>query len=384
MKIIVVLYEPPHPFGMAPSRWYYVLLRELAKDGHKVVCFCAYGSKQEIENMQRFYPDGIIDFRLFPYPEIKKSITQKIKSFFRPFTYYFSRDFINEYEKELKKGYDILHIEQNWAGYLGLNYKRSIVNIHHLMNIDLEKNKPVHLKEKIIRYKMLEREKTLLTKYKNIRVMTERLKEWIIKVNPSAQIFTLPLAIDPTLYTICEFKPNNKLFGMIGSILWPPGYSAAITLLRDIFPMVKHRVHDAKLLIAGWGAEEKLSQFKSDDIIIRGNVGSPNEFFSNASVLVYCPSRGSGMKIKVMESMLYGVPVVTNSEGIEGLNVQNGKHCFFNNNIDKLVDYIVELLNNNDLRIKMRVEARRLIENEHSPQAIMPKMYEIYDKLKDS
>ncbi len=384
LKIIIVLYELPHPFGRAPSRWYYVLLCELAKDGHEVVCFCAYENRKEVEQTMRFFPEGIVDFRFFPFPERKNSIIQKVKSILVPFTYYFSDNFINEYEREIKESYDMLHIEENWAGSLGIGYDRCLVNIHYLMCLDLEYLLPKGLKGKFIKHQMFRRERSLISRYKNIRVITQRLKEKVSEFNQHANIFTLPLAIDYNLYPMTTFQKDNKIFGMIGSILWPPGYSAAITLLEDIFPKVKQRVKDAKLFIAGWGAEEKLSHYRNDDVIIKGNVESPDEFFSKASVLVYCPQRGSGMKVKVMESMLYGVPVVTNSEGIEGLNVENGKHCFFDDNMDKIVDYIVELLKNNELRMQIRMNARRLIENEHSPQAIMPKMYDIYDKVMNS
>jgi len=381
LKVIVVLYEPPYPFGRAPSRWYYVLLRELARDGHKVVCFCAYENKKEVEEARKFFPEGLVDLRFFPFPERKRNIFQKVKSILVPSKYYFSDNFINEYEREIKKGYDILHIEQNWAGYLGLEYKRSIVSIHYLMSIDMENSLPKDLKERIIKHQMLRRERKLLSRYKNIRVLTERLKRKVSEINPSANIFTLPLAVDHTLYPMSPFQDNNKIFGMIGSILWSPGYSAAMTLLKDIFPRVKQRVKEAKLLIAGWGAEEKLSQFKGNDIIIKGNVESPEEFFSKASVLVYCPSRGSGMKVKVMESMLYGIPVVTNSEGIEGLEVENGRHCFFSGNLDCLVDNIVDLINDDNLKKKLREEARSLIEKRYSPEAIMPEVYKIYKNI---
>ncbi len=385
LKIIIVLYELPHPFSRSPSRWYHVLLRELAKDGHKVVCFYAYENeiKDQVAESLKIFDRWQIEFRVFPFPQ-RNNMLHKVKTFLKPYSHYFSRDFIEELKKELKKGYDILHIEQNPAGYLGLGHNNSLVSIHHLMCLDLEYSVPKGLKEKFIRHQMFRRERSLISKYKNIRVLTERLKNKVSEFNSSANIFTLPLAIDYHLYPMTPFQKDNKIFGMIGSILWPPGYSAAVTLIEKIFPKVKQRVKDAKLFIAGWHAEKKLSHYKNDDIIIAGDVKSPDEFFSRASVLVYCPERGSGMKVKIMESMLYGVPVVTNSEGVEGLDVENGVHCFFDDNIDKTVDNIVELLNNNELRMQIRINARKLMEEKYSPQAIMPKMYEIYDKVRNS
>jgi hypothetical protein len=39
MRIIIVMQEPPLPFGSAPSRWYYVLLKTLVERGHNVSAF---------------------------------------------------------------------------------------------------------------------------------------------------------------------------------------------------------------------------------------------------------------------------------------------------------------------------------------------------------
>ena len=43
--------------------------------------------------------------------------------------------------------------------------------------------------------------------------------------------------------------------------------------------------------------------------------------------MVYAPSRGSGMKIKILEAMAFGVPVVTTSEGVEGFPAVDGVHA---------------------------------------------------------
>ena len=52
------------------------------------------------------------------------------------------------------------------------------------------------------------------------------------------------------------------------------------------------------------------------------NLAHPADFFSRVAVMAYAPARGTGMKVKVLESMAYGVPVVTTAEGAEGLDVR--------------------------------------------------------------
>ena len=64
--------------------------------------------------------------------------------------------------------------------------------------------------------------------------------------------------------------------------------------------------------------------------------------------MVYAPSRGSGMKIKILEAMASGVPVVTTSEGVEGLPAVDGVHAGVCEDDAGLIDRTVALLEDPD------------------------------------
>ncbi len=107
---------------------------------------------------------------------------------------------------------------------------------------------------------------------------------------------------------------------LIGAMNWYPGYSAGLRLLTRLWPEIKRRVPAARLQIVGWSAR---SAFRDSlglpDVEIAENVPDTRPYFERTGVLLYAPSRGSGMKIKVLEAMGFGVPVVTTSEGVEGI-----------------------------------------------------------------
>ena len=97
--------------------------------------------------------------------------------------------------------------------------------------------------------------------------------------------------------------------------------------------------------------------------------------------MVYAPSRGSGMKIKVMESMAYGVPVVTTWEGVEGLQYENGVQCWVAEDDEALADRISLLLTDFQARGRMREAARTLIEDHYSARPVVDRMLEIYSAV---
>ena len=77
--------------------------------------------------------------------------------------------------------------------------------------------------------------------------------------------------------------------------------------------------------------------------------------------MVYAPSRGSGMKVKVMEAMAYGVPVVTTWEGVEGIDYENGRDCWVAESDEDLAIKSVACWRNYGERQGMRGAARSLM-----------------------
>ena len=97
--------------------------------------------------------------------------------------------------------------------------------------------------------------------------------------------------------------------------------------------------------------------------------------------MVYAPSRGSGMKVKVMEAMAYGVPVVTTWEGVEGIDYQNGRDCWVAETDEEMAAKICGLLASSAERQQMRTAARRLIEERYSPGPVVDKMVQVYEQV---
>ena len=87
------------------------------------------------------------------------------------------------------------------------------------------------------------------------------------------------------------------------------------------------------------------------------------------------------MKVKVMESMAYGVPVVTTWEGVEGIDYQNGRECWVAETDEELADKVCRLLEGSVERQQMRQAARTLIEQQYSPRPVVDKMISVYQQL---
>src|SRR5262249_10537582 len=111
------------------------------------------------------------------------------------------------------------------------------------------------------------------------------------------------------------------------------------------------------------------------------NVPDAFPFLRRAGVFLYAPARGSGMKIKILEAMAMGAPVVTTSEGVEGLPAEDGIHAGISESDEGLVERTVTLLRDGAFQNRQRAAARELIEGWCGPQRTMSMIEDIYSRM---
>jgi len=388
VKIVIVTPAVPHPFGDTSARWFYVLITELIARGHDVVAVVATEEPDKLVGEARQWlsrTDGHLTLHLHRLKVDSFALRRKWQNLLRPCS-----ELLQDSEltailgRELAKGYDVLHLEQMSTGWLGLGMARALLNVHYFDVIDWAGRDNLTFGERKALWQAERATKHLLGGIRNVRLLTPRLKEFAQAIEPEGRYWVVPFALDTSLYLMPPMV-QEPVLGIIGSMHWMPSRSAAERLITRIWPLVKLRVPKAKLFVAGWNAKKYLGKYSSQpDITLADNLAHPSEFFSEAAVMVYAPSRGSGMKVKVMEAMAYGVPVVTTWEGVEGIDYENGRHCWVAESDEDLADKACRLLEYCGERQRMRDAARTLIEECYSPGPVVDKMMLVYGQMIDS
>jgi glycosyltransferase involved in cell wall biosynthesis len=387
MRAVLVLPAAPLPFGDTAARWFHLLARDLLARGHEVSCLTvsdepAAKLREAYERLSAGTPAGRLRFQAFPLRAPVHPILRKLRNARRPFSeQLYAPGFRDALRAELARGYDVLHLEQLWSGWAGLGLPRTLLNIHHLEIIDLEDARGGTLYERKARWQQHRATARLLRATPAMRLFTTRLLDRVRDFNASAECFVVPFALDLDLYPM-QPPVDEPVVGLLGSMHWPPSRSAAERLIGRIWPRVRARAPHARLLVAGWNARRYLAQHATvPGVVIEEDLASPVDFFSRVSVLAYPPGRGSGMKIKVMEAMAYGVPVVTTSEGVEGMEVVAGEHALVAEDDETIASHVCALLADRAARIAMRNAARALLEERYTPPPVMARMLDVYARV---
>ena len=93
---------------------------------------------------------------------------------------------------------------------------------------------------------------------------------------------------------------------------------------------------------------------------------------------------GGGTKLKILDYMSIGLPIVTTKKGIEGLNVKNDEHAIIVNDVnDVFIDAIKYLIDNGEERKRIGANARRLAEEEYDWDQIGKKMDDLYKRISE-
>lgn len=116
--------------------------------------------------------------------------------------------------------------------------------------------------------------------------------------------------------------PEGAQIMFVGSFRHPPNISAAQWLARDILPLVRREIPQAHLVIAGAYATEAVKALAGEGVEVVGWLSDADlgALYAASRVAVVPLLVGAGVKLKVVESLHKGVPLVTTSVGAQGLN----------------------------------------------------------------
>jgi len=161
-----------------------------------------------------------------------------------------------------------------------------------------------------------------------------------------------------------------------GHLAYLPNVDGVQFLIDEIWPEVRKRKPRAKLILAGRDPHDSVKAIASaarggDQGLDQGvellvNPKSMARVAKRASVTVVPLRLGSGTRLKILESLAWGIPVVSTTLGCEGIDVLDGEHLLVRDDPREFAEAIVRLLSDAALWRKLRNAGRDLVRERYS------------------
>lgn len=136
-------------------------------------------------------------------------------------------------------------------------------------------------------------------------------------------------------------KESNKNIIFFGAISRPENWKSIVWFIENVWPLIKDE--EIHFIIIGSDPPDVLKKYESDRIQITGFVENIKPYFEESMCLVVPLVLGAGVKVKVLEGLSAGIPVLTNTIGIEGIPVRDKEDFFFCETPNAYVDIIESL-----------------------------------------
>lgn len=190
--------------------------------------------------------------------------------------------------------------------------------------------------------------------------------------NPATQVWIVPNGVDTErLRPLGTAERMNRIV-FCGAMDVLMNIDAVNWFARRMFPRVREAVPDAEFRIVGRNPNSKVKALASlPGVRVIGQVEDVRPYYAEAKVAVAPFRYGGGTKLKVLEAMALGVPVVATPVGCQGIEAVPGKHLFKEESEEAFIERVVNLLRDDSLRLQVAIEARQLVEDRYSWHSIM-------------
>jgi len=200
---------------------------------------------------------------------------------------------------------------------------------------------------------------------------------------PGVRFCTVPIAVDASGVAAVDTLTTAPNLMFLGGLHWPPNADAMATFVRTMWPRVRAAVPAATLTSVGRDDSPVAAECRAaPGVTVTGWVPDIAPYVQQSRVLVVPMRAGSGMRVKILEAMARGVPVVSTSVGCEGIEVESGRHLLIADEPEAFADAVVRVLRDHALAASLSRAARALVLERYDVGAVSAKVLRALDELR--
>jgi glycosyltransferase involved in cell wall biosynthesis len=199
-------------------------------------------------------------------------------------------------------------------------------------------------------------------------------------------IHVIPIAVDTLAQKPVERQRGSKNILTLGTLHYPPNADGIRWFLQEVFPLVRDLLPGVSLTIVGKNPprdfREEAAQLPGV-VRVTGYVPDLQPVLAEAGAMVVPVRAGGGMRVRILEAFAHGMPVITTTVGLEGIEAEPGRDVLVADTPGAFASAVVQVLTDPAIQEKLSTGGRLLAETSYDWQIVLDKLDAVYHEISD-
>ena len=199
----------------------------------------------------------------------------------------------------------------------------------------------------------------------------------------SGKFTVIPISVDPDEIRAVPHRPGDAPTILhVGTMFWPPNVAGVIWFAREVLPLIHQRLPEARFVVVGKAPPPEVQALAADPrVIITGYVADLEPHLAAADAFVVPLHAGGGMRVKILDAWLWGLPIVSTPIGAEGIELQDGENILLAGDAPAFAAAVLRALTDHGLNQHLRSAGRAWVEATYSWRAVYRRVDRVYGEL---
>lgn len=202
----------------------------------------------------------------------------------------------------------------------------------------------------------------------------QALRRWL----PRPHVEYVPSGISLAEWPACFSRAAEDHVLFVGNYAHPPNLEGARWLAREVWPLVLRARPQARLTLAGRAPPPAIQALASASIAVPGTLEDLRPLYASASLVAAPIFWGSGVRVKLLEALACGLPVVSTALAAEGIDLRGGASALFAERPAEFATAIVRLLADPALRERLGAAGRAVAVRDYDWERIGERLAALY------
>ena len=210
-------------------------------------------------------------------------------------------------------------------------------------------------------------------------VCSERERETLLGIAPGARIATIENGADLSFFNEAQPAAERRRILFVGWMSYHANIEAAVAFTRTVWPGIRERFPEWRLTLAGLDPAPAVLALRGEaNVEVTGTVEDVRPYYREAVAAIVPLRTGGGTRLKILEAMAAGVPVISTPLGAEGLAVTPGVDILIAEKDGDWLPFMTALSTQGDLWNRLAEAGRRLVTARYDWEALGQALYETY------